>query len=229
MSERRTIDTGGLKLAYRVFGDPDLPALVFLHGLTSSGSSWDQVVPLVAANWRIYVPDLRGHGQSEWPGTYSFELLRDDVLGFMNALELTQPALIGHSMGGVAAYLLAQDHPARVSALVLEETPPPLPQSRPLPERPSELLTFDWPVRPSIVRQVNNPDPTWWERIPEMEVPTLVVAGGSQSPFPQEQIAAMAERFPNGQLLTIDVGHGVHNARPVEFAAAVTAFLAVHG
>jgi 3-oxoadipate enol-lactonase len=205
-------------------GEPDSPPMLLLHGLTSDGSSWDAVVDALAERWRVYVPDLRGHGRSDRPGGYSFPALRDDVHSFLTALDLRDVVLVGHSMGGVAAYLLALDHPELVRALVLEETPPPLRQRRPVPERPAGELTYDWAARLAILGQVNEPDPAWWERLAELSVPTLVVAGGPDSPFPQEQIAAVAERIPDGRLLTLPVGHGVHRVAPAEFVAAVTAF-----
>lgn len=199
--------------------------MVLLHGLTSDGSSWDSVVDAFAERWRVYVPDLRGHGRSDRPGTYSFEFLRDDLAGFLRTLDLRGAVVVGHSMGGVAAYLLALDHPELIRALVLEETPPPFRQRRPVPERPDGELPYDWAARIGIVAQVNQPDPTWWERLAELGVPTLVIAGGPDSPFPQEQIAAMAERIPDARLLTLPVGHGVHRAAPAGFVTAVHTFV----
>ena len=187
-----TCDANGVRLAYTVTGDVAAPPLVLLHGLTSDGSSWEQTVPLLADEWRVYVPDLRGHGQSEWPGDYSFETMSRDLLGFMDVLGLRRATLVGHSMGGVLAYLLAEEHPNRVEALVLEETPPPLPQHRPVPSRPDEPLAYDWAVRTSILAQVNQPDPRWWDRLLDLTVPTLVVAGGPESPFSQDEMAAVA-------------------------------------
>ncbi|GAB3423975.1 alpha/beta fold hydrolase [Flindersiella endophytica] len=215
---------GGVGIAYRLAGDPGSPPMLLLHGLTSDGSSWDAVVDAFAERWRVYVPDLRGHGRSDWPGTYSFELLRDDLLGFLRALDLTDVVLVGHSMGGVAAYLLALDHPERLRALVLEETPPPFRQNRPVPERPVGELPYDWDARIGFLRQVNEPDPTWWTRLTELAVPTLVIAGGPESPFLQDQLAAVADRIPGARLLSLPAGHGVHRALPEEFVAAVIGF-----
>jgi 3-oxoadipate enol-lactonase len=128
-------------------------------------------------------------------------------------------------MGGVAAYLLAQEHSDRVAALVLEETPPPVPHRRPIPDRPPGPLAYDWAVRPAIVRQVNSPHPDWWDRLSDIAAPTLVVGGGPRSPFDQAAISVMADRIPQGRMLSIPVGHGIHKEDPAGFTAAVTTFL----
>ncbi len=55
--------------------------------------------PQLAQTHRVYALDLRGHGASDFPGQYSFELMRDDVIGFLDAVEVGRCVLIGHSMG----------------------------------------------------------------------------------------------------------------------------------
>ncbi|WP_194236019.1 alpha/beta fold hydrolase [Streptomyces acidicola] len=214
-----------MRLAHRESGSPEAPPLVLLHGLTSDGTAWDAVAAHFATRHRVLVPDLRGHGRSPHPGTYSFELMRDDVLALLDELALPSVGLIGHSLGGVVAYLLASRHPARVTRLVLEETPPPIPLDLPSPQRPSGPLGYDWAARPAIVHRLNAPDPAWWDALPGITVPTLVVAGGEESHLPQQAIAAMADRFPAGRLVTIPAGHRVHVLRPREFCAAVEEFL----
>jgi 3-oxoadipate enol-lactonase len=113
-----------------------------------------------------------------------------------------------------------------VAALVLEETPPPVPRHRPIPDRPPGPLAYDWAVRPAIVGHVNRPDPAWWERLEALTAPTLVVGGGHASPFDQDAIAAVARRIPGARMVSIPVGHGVHVEDPARFVEAVTAFLA---
>jgi len=82
-------------------------------------------------------------------------------------------------------------------------------------------------VVPAIVGQLNDPDPAWWDRLPEITAPTLLIAGGPSSHLSQEKLAEVAHRLPRGTLLTIAVGHHVHATRPAEFAAAVLGF--AHG
>ena len=213
-------------MAYRVWGDPAAPPLLLLRGLGSDGPTWEGTAPAFADMWRVYAPDLRGHGRSSRPGAYSCELMRDDVLGFMDALGLGRASCVGHSLGALVAYLVARHSPARVGRLVLEEMPPPVPLGLPEPKRPEESVPFDWDVRPAIVGQLNAPDADWWEGIPKIGTPTLVVAGGHQSHLPQDRIAEMAARFPKGHLLTIPVGHQVHGVLPLDFGEVARSFLA---
>jgi 3-oxoadipate enol-lactonase len=65
-----TVD--GIRLAYRVQGDPEAPPVVVLHGLGDDASSWNDVAPALVGRHRLYMPGMRGHGASDWPGTYSF-------------------------------------------------------------------------------------------------------------------------------------------------------------
>ena len=104
----------GIRLACRVWGSPGAPPLVLLHGLGEGSADWDGVAPAFARHWRVYAPDLRGHGRSDRPGDYSVELMEADVLGFLDATGLDRVDLIGHSMGGLVGYLFAGDHPQRV-------------------------------------------------------------------------------------------------------------------
>ncbi|MGH8839845.1 MAG: alpha/beta fold hydrolase, partial [Jiangellaceae bacterium] len=94
-----TVD--GIRLAYRVQGDPEAPPVVLLHGLGDDASSWDDVAPALAGRHRLYIPDMRGHGANDWPGTYSLALMLDDVASMLVTLGHERVDIIGHSMGGV--------------------------------------------------------------------------------------------------------------------------------
>jgi pimeloyl-ACP methyl ester carboxylesterase len=157
--------------------------------------------------------------------------MRDDVVGFLKAPGLEHVTLVGHSMGGVAAYLVAEDHPAMVNRLVLEELAPPFAATPPreVPDRPEEPVPFDWAVISAVTAQRNDPDPAWWDRLTEITAPTLVIGGGPTSHMPQDQLAAIAGRIPKGQMATIPVGHEVHAAQSAEFIAEIAAFLDTTG
>ncbi|MFJ9638772.1 alpha/beta fold hydrolase [Streptomyces sp. NPDC101178] len=221
-----TVRAGGVRLAYRVWGEPAAPPVVLLHGRAGSSLTWTRIAEALAAEHRVYAPDFRGHGFSDWPGRYSFELFRDDLHAFLEARNLTGATVIGHSMGGVAAYLLAQREPGLIGRLVIEDAPPPLPLDPPRPpaERPEGELDFDWPVVPDTDAQLNDPDPAGRERLAEITAPTLVIGGGPTSHIDQKQLARMADTIPGGAFVTIKAGHLVHTTRPEEFLAALRSF-----
>ncbi len=124
MSERRTIVVGaGVELAVRLDGDPaGLPVLV-LHGYMHEGGPWDPVAHAVADEGYFVVrPDHRGHGGSTDVGdeaAYTFERLLGDALAVMDDLGLSSVHLVGHSMGGFIAQMMAVRHQVRLRSLVL--------------------------------------------------------------------------------------------------------------
>ncbi|MFJ8619653.1 alpha/beta fold hydrolase [Streptomyces clavifer] len=216
---------GGIRLAYRFWGDPAAPPVVLAHGRGGSSGDWTRIAEQLAARHRVYALDFRGHGLSDWPGRYSFELFRDDLHAFLEVRNLPGAVLIGHSMGGVAALLLAAQHPGLIGGLVIEDAPPLLPLDTPRSpaRRPAGELGFDWPVVPCTEAQLSDPDPAVWERLGEITAPALVV-GGARSHIDQQQLARMARRIPGGQYVSVDAGHLVHGDNPDAFLAALRDF-----
>lgn len=232
MTELRLVRANGIQLAYRESGSPATQPLLLLHALGENSADWDQVAAALAASWHVYALDLRGHGRSDWPGTYTLALLRDDVLAFLDALKLPQVTVIGHSMGGAAAYLAAmrqpervRRQPERVRRLILEEPAPPWPRVPRSPVRPPGPLPFDWAVT-TLSGEASDPPASSRDGLAEITAPTLVIAGGPDSHVSQDRLADMAALIPGGQLITIPAGHLVHAAQPARFISAVTAFLA---
>jgi pimeloyl-ACP methyl ester carboxylesterase len=221
------VDVAGVTLAYRLAGDPGAPPMVLLHGLGDDEGDWHTVLPRLAATHRVYALDLRGHGRSAHPGRYSFELMRDDVLGFLDAVGVEQCVLIGHSMGGMVGILLAEAAPHRLTRLIIEDVMAPRPGdlSRPPLAPPESPTPFDFAAVNAIRAQLNDPDPAWWERTEAVPVPTLVIGGGPESAIPQHLLAEMVDRMPDATLVTVAAGHHVHATRPAEFLAAVDSFL----
>jgi pimeloyl-ACP methyl ester carboxylesterase len=232
-------DAAGVRLCYDVYGAPHAPPMVLLHGLGGDRSTWAEVAPALATGRRVHALDLRGHGNSDRPGRYSFELMRDDVVAFIDALDVRGVALVGHSMGGVVAWLVARQRQAGLSHLVVEDSPPPrvgMPavplRDRPRENvRPHETVGFDWRAVEAIVGQLNNPDPAWWIDAAAITTPTLVIAGGPASHVPQDLLLRISAALPDGRLVTIPAGHHIHRTRPADFLAVVNDFLGgtVHG
>ena len=69
------------------------------------------MAPVLGERFRVIAPDARGHGDSEWTRDYSFDAMRDDVVGLIEALGILAAIVVGHSMGAVTAYQLAATDP----------------------------------------------------------------------------------------------------------------------
>ncbi|MEV0583376.1 alpha/beta hydrolase [Nonomuraea sp. NPDC050310] len=217
------ISAGGVTLAYRALGAADAPPMVLLHGRCANRNDWNGIVRDLAATYRVYTLDLRGHGESSRPGAYALPEMAEDVRAFLDALGIERAVVVGHSLGGMVAYHLAAAHPERVSALVMEDPPPPLPLTRPPLEEDTGDPNFDREMLVQTERQFTAPDPAWAPGLQRITAPTLVVSGGATSHVPAPRTA---ELIPGARLVTIEAGHLVHFTQPAAFLAAVTDFLA---
>src|SRR5450631_537721 len=84
------------------------PPLVLLHGLTGSGACWSPLARTLEAEFDVVMPDARGHGNSSTPlNSYRYEDHARDVVGLIQGLGLAAPILLGHSMGGMTAAVVA--------------------------------------------------------------------------------------------------------------------------
>ena len=115
--EARHETVNGHRLRYVRAGSG--PAVVLVHGFGSSLYTWKDVIPALAASHDVVALDLPGFGESDQPADLSFEDLPRAVLGLMDRLGIARAALVGNSMGGAAAALVAAESPDRVGALVL--------------------------------------------------------------------------------------------------------------
>jgi pimeloyl-ACP methyl ester carboxylesterase len=95
------------------------PAVVFIHGFASSMYTWKDVLPKVLPGHEVVAVDLPGFGGSEAPGDLSFGEYVPLVVSLLDQLGVERATLVGNSMGGGVAILVAAENPARVSGLVL--------------------------------------------------------------------------------------------------------------
>ena len=112
----------GLRVHYQQVGEG--PDVVFVHGITGNLAIWHlHIVPALADRFRVLTYDLRGHGYTDTPPTgYSLDDMAEDLAGLLDALELEQPVVVGHSYGADIALYLAANHPGRVREVVAVES-----------------------------------------------------------------------------------------------------------
>jgi pimeloyl-ACP methyl ester carboxylesterase len=114
---------GGGETAYLDFGPPSKAVdVVFLHANGFNARAYRTILAPMASELRILAPDQRGHGATRLPTDHprtSWLDLKDDLLAFLDAMDLPRVVLAGHSMGGTASLLAAAEAPKRVRALVL--------------------------------------------------------------------------------------------------------------
>jgi len=113
------VDGGELALAVRPGERQDSPVVLLIHGITASSRSFlalERVLP----GMRLLAPDLRGRGRSSaLPGPYGLERHADDLRQVLDAAGADRVTVVGHSMGGFVATLLAAAEPERVASVVL--------------------------------------------------------------------------------------------------------------
>lgn len=121
------IETNGTRIHIKQCGSGDL-ALVFLHYYGGSSRTWDRVANQLSDRYRIIATDHRGWGESEAPADgYRIADLAADAEGVIESLGLPRYVLVGHSMGGKVAQLIASRRPRGLEGLVLVAPSPPSP------------------------------------------------------------------------------------------------------
>ena len=96
------------------------PPLVLLHGLTANGACWTPLARALQDRFDVVMPDARGHGNSSAPlHGYRYEDHAMDVAALVEHLALEKPIVLGHSMGGMTAAVLASRLPEILSGVIL--------------------------------------------------------------------------------------------------------------
>jgi esterase len=119
-----TFLSGEVKLFYRLFGSQGAMPIVIVHGLSYFSYDWIPVATALSSNRQVAALDMRGFGQSEWPGQYAVQQFASDIVSLADHLGWPEVALIGHSMGGRNACVCTAQNSGRVKALVLVDWSP---------------------------------------------------------------------------------------------------------
>jgi pimeloyl-ACP methyl ester carboxylesterase len=121
----RWLEAGGLRLHYLDYGTAGRPPILCIHGGAAHAHWFDFFAPGFCRDYHVRALDLRGHGDSQWmapPARYTYQLYAADVAEAVEALDLQDLILIGHSMGGMVSILYAAAHPERLRALIVVDS-----------------------------------------------------------------------------------------------------------
>jgi pimeloyl-ACP methyl ester carboxylesterase len=246
-----TLERGGVAIHYEDRGRG--PAILLSHGYSATSQMWGGQVEELRADFRVITWDLRGHGQSDSPeevSDYSRSAAVGDMQAILDACQVEQAVIGGLSLGGYLSLAFHLAHPERVRALMLFDTGPGYknPKARDAWNRGAEQMAREFEtsglsaMTGSAEVQVSTQhsaaglaraargtlaqfDSQVADSLPEIRVPTLVLAGERDEPF---LVATdyMAAKIPNStRVLIPDAGHAANIEQPQAFNRAVRSFL----
>jgi len=114
-------------LHYKLTGNPNGPAVVFLHGFLGSHEDWDVVIELLAPAFHCLALDLPGHGESiglHYPDDYGMLRTADAIIEVTDEVGFDHFSIVGYSMGGRVALYVATVFAMRIDSLILESASP---------------------------------------------------------------------------------------------------------
>lgn len=110
--------------AYSVDGPPTAPVAVLIHGLGMNRKMWQWHLPSLAERYRVVSYDLCGHGESARPDVVlTLTVFAEQLRALLDHLDIGTAAIVGYSLGGMINRRFAMDHPDRVSALAILNSP----------------------------------------------------------------------------------------------------------
>lgn len=200
--------------------------IIFLHGIGSSASTWDTVISHLDADFSCIAIDLMGHGDSpvpEDPAQYS----RDEALGDIDAVVATlteSPILVGWSLGGYLALAHAATRIGAAAGIVVLNTGPGFrnPEKREAWNERSRRNAHRFGVVPQAAELNLQHDSVVMEKLGELTVPTLVLAGTEDRPEYGGAGRYMASKMINCRFMAIEGGgHDMHETSHAEEIADI--------
>jgi 3-oxoadipate enol-lactonase len=128
------IKANGIQINYELTGKKNASIVMLSHSLGSSLLMWNPQMKALEPHFQILRYDIRGHGKSEAPpGAYTLELLGEDAVALLDALEIEKVYWVGLSMGGMIGQSVALNYPKRLRSLALCDTAAAIaPEAQPL-------------------------------------------------------------------------------------------------
>src|ERR1700722_8861096 len=116
---------GSIRLHHLDWGGAG-PPILFLHGGGLNAHTWDCVAAMLRERYRCIALDQRGHGDSEWSPVLDYRIGTHvgDIAGFIEAMELERPVLVGQSMGGLNSITYATRHSEKIRGMVIVDVAP---------------------------------------------------------------------------------------------------------
>lgn len=221
---------GGVRLHYLDNGSREAGGvpLIFVPGLRGSAEDFQPVLEALVPR-RALAISLRGRGQSDIPENgYTFSHHVDDMTAVIQQTNLTRFCLFGHSLGVAYALGYALQYPEQVAGLILGSYPAQYP-----------AISADWvmrvvmkqsqamPIFAALGVQHDSEAISFWERLPEIQCPLMVMRGGKHT---SKLSADAAERYleyvPNAELVTFDEsGHRLWVPNRDRFVTTLNRFL----
>lgn len=199
--------------------------ILFIHGYAGCAETWEFQIEHFRHNYRVVVPDLRGHGQSDAPfSRYTMPELVADIDSIVSSLEIPdQFILAGHSFGGSICIEYAATRPERLEKLILISTAGeyPLPRATALLSRvPTAAFRPWWKFRPRwnaeihvMKRMMLNNMRKWsgWSIMKEIQTPTLIITGERDRYFPRRVFEGLVDAIPGAEV--VDIGASKHKVQ----------------
>lgn len=122
--QSKFVQAGHVKLHYLDYGTTNRPPMLCVHGSAAHAHWFDFVAPGFTPDFHVLSVDLRGHGESAWvrPPNYFYSDYAADLNAAVEALDLRDFVLVGHSMGGAISLLYAATYPGRAKSLIVIDT-----------------------------------------------------------------------------------------------------------
>jgi len=113
------IKINNIKINYKIFGEENHETILFIHGLGSSFIDWEKQIPFFEKNYKLIIPDLRNHGNSDKSDEVSVEILANDLLELLDKLKISHVNIVGLSLGGMVAFQMAVSSPRLLEKLII--------------------------------------------------------------------------------------------------------------